>query len=37
VKDINEFKKTLEPWKQSYIKEKGPAWQALYDKITAVK
>ena len=32
-----EFMKTLETFKQSYVKEKGPAWQALYDKIIAVK
>ncbi len=37
VKDIGEFQKTLETFKQNYVKEKGPAWQALYEKIVAVK
>ncbi|MDP1990914.1 MAG: TRAP transporter substrate-binding protein [Syntrophales bacterium] len=37
VKDVNEFMKNLETFKQGYVKEKGTAWQALYDKIIAVK
>jgi len=37
VKDVGEFQKTLETFKQNYVKEKGPAWQALYEKIIAVK
>jgi tripartite ATP-independent transporter DctP family solute receptor len=37
VKDVNEFMKSLETFKQSYIKDKGPAWQDLYSKIIAVK
>jgi tripartite ATP-independent transporter DctP family solute receptor len=37
VKDVNEFKEKLVPFKENYIKEKGPAWKDLYDKMTAVK
>jgi C4-dicarboxylate-binding protein DctP len=37
VKDVNEFVKTLETFKQNYVKDKGPAWQDLYSKIIAVK
>jgi tripartite ATP-independent transporter DctP family solute receptor len=37
VKDINEFKSVLETFKTNYVKEKGPAWKDLYDKILAVR
>jgi tripartite ATP-independent transporter DctP family solute receptor len=37
VADVHEFMKTLEAFKQSYVKDKGPAWQDLYSKIIAVK
>jgi TRAP-type C4-dicarboxylate transport system substrate-binding protein len=35
--DVTEFMKNLETFKQNYVKDKGPAGQALYDKIIAVK
>jgi C4-dicarboxylate-binding protein DctP len=37
VKDVGEFVKTLETFKASFVKEKGPDWQSLYEKISAVK
>lgn len=37
VKDLNEFKATLEAFKAKYVKEKGPAWVDLFVKITNVK
>jgi C4-dicarboxylate-binding protein DctP len=37
VKDIKEFQNVLESFKANYIKEKGPAWKDLYDKIINVK
>ena len=37
VKDVGEFVKELASFKTSYVKEKGPDWQALYEKIIAVK
>ena len=37
VKDVNEFMKNLETFKQNYVKDKGLAWQDLYSKIIAVK
>ena len=35
--DIAEFMKTLETFKQGYVKNRGPAWQDLYSRISAVK
>ena len=37
VKDVGEFVKTLDSFKTGYVKEKGADWQALYEKIVAVK
>jgi tripartite ATP-independent transporter DctP family solute receptor len=37
VADVSEFVNTLATFKTNYVKEKGPAWQDLYDKISAVK
>ncbi len=37
VKDLGEFQTTLETFKSNYVKEKGPAWVELYNKIKAVE
>lgn len=37
VSDIKEFQKVLESFKTSYVKEKGPQWKDLYDKLLSVK
>lgn len=37
VKDISEFQTTLEAFKENYVKEKGPEWVDLYNKIKAVE
>jgi C4-dicarboxylate-binding protein DctP len=37
VKDINEFQTTLEKFKETYVKEKGPEWVDLYNKIKAIE
>jgi C4-dicarboxylate-binding protein DctP len=37
VRDVKEFQTILESFKASYVKEKGPQWKDLYDKIVAVK
>jgi C4-dicarboxylate-binding protein DctP len=37
VKDISEFQTTLEEFKDNYVKEKGPEWVDLYNKIKAVE
>ena len=37
VKSIDEFKKTLEKFKTSYVQEKGSGWIDLYNKILSVE
>ncbi len=37
VSDLKEFQTVLGSFKASYVKEKGPQWKDLYDKIVNVK
>ena len=37
IKDMTEFSEKLEVFKAQYVKEKGPEWENLYKKISAVE
>ena len=37
VSSVKEFQTVLESFKANYVKEKGPQWKDLYDKIVAVQ
>ena len=34
---VKEFQTVLESFKANYVKEKGPQWKDLYEKIVAVQ